>query len=117
MNPADTLITALRQHNGHANSPDLQARLGVSQSTVSRLLAPLLASGQVVKVGAARAQRYLLPRDVPGVGRHVLIHQVHPGASCKPLARFIRWSVAAFGWKKPTRPMVKAPFTPACPGS
>lgn len=29
-------------------------------------------------VGAARAQRYLLPRDVPGVGREVLIHQVLP---------------------------------------
>ena len=80
MNPSDTdsLMAALRRHNGHANSPELQARLGVSQPTVSRMLAPLLASGQVVKVGAARAQRYLLPRDVPGVGRHVPIHQVLP---------------------------------------
>jgi len=80
MNPPDTdsLLAALRRHNGHANSPELQARLGVSQPTVSRLLAPLLASGQVIKVGAARAQRYLLPRDVPGVGRQVLIHQVLP---------------------------------------
>lgn len=74
----NALIVALRAHNGHASSPELQARLGVSQPTVSRLLAPLLASGQVVKVGAARAQRYLLPRDVPGVGRQVLIHQVQP---------------------------------------
>ncbi len=74
----DPLIAALRRHNGHASSPELQARLGVSQPTVSRLLAPLLAAGQVVKVGAARAQRYLLPRDVPGVGRRVLIHQVLP---------------------------------------
>ena len=77
MNP-DALPAALRAHNGHASSPELQARLGVSQPTVSRLLAPLLASGLVVKVGAARAQRYLLPRDVPGVGRQVLIHQVLP---------------------------------------
>jgi hypothetical protein len=78
MNPPDTdlLMAALRRHNGHASSSELQVRLGVSQPTVSRLLAPLLASGQVVKVGAARAQGYLLPRDVPGVGRQVLIHQV-----------------------------------------
>lgn len=75
----DPVIAALQRHNGHASSPELQERLGVSQPTASRLLAPLLASGQVVKVGAARAQRYLLPRDVPGVGRHLFIHQVLPG--------------------------------------
>ena len=79
MNPADTLIAALRRHNGHASSPELQVQLGVSQPTMSRLLAPLLATGQVVKVGSARAHRYLLPREVPGVGRQVLIHQVQPG--------------------------------------
>jgi hypothetical protein len=78
MNAADALISALRRHNGHASSPELQSQLGVSQPTVSRLLAPLLASGLVVKVGAARAQRYLLPREVPGVGRQLLIHQVQP---------------------------------------
>lgn len=78
MNPTETLVTALRRRSGHASSPELQAQLGVSQPTVSRLLAPLLASAQVVKVGAARAQRYVLPRDVPGVGRQVLIHQVQP---------------------------------------
>ena len=78
MSSADTLITVLLRNSGHANSAELQARLGMSQPTVSRLLAPLLASGQVVKVGAARAQRYLLPRDVSGVGRQVLVHQVQP---------------------------------------
>jgi hypothetical protein len=76
MTHTNTLIAVLKSHHGHASSPELQARLGVSQPTVSRLLAPLLASGQVVKVGAARAQRYLLPRDVPGVGASLLIHQV-----------------------------------------
>lgn len=43
MSAAQTLIAALRQHNGHATSAELQARLGMSQPTVSRLLAPLLA--------------------------------------------------------------------------
>lgn len=78
MSSADTLITVLLRNSGHANSAELQTRLGMSQPSVSRLLAPLLASGQVVKVGAARAQRYLLPRDVSGVGRQVLVHQVQP---------------------------------------
>lgn len=78
MNPADALMAGLRSQDGHASARELQARLGVSQPTVSRLLAPLLASGQVVKVGAARAQRYLLPREVPGVGCQVPIHQVLP---------------------------------------
>lgn len=76
MSSADLLVTALMRNGGHASSVELQTRLGLSQPTVSRLLAPLLASGQVVKVGAARSQRYLLPRDIAGVGRQVPVHQV-----------------------------------------
>jgi hypothetical protein len=79
MSSTEAVIAALLRNSAHANSAELQMRLGISQPTVSRLLAPLLASGQVVKVGAARAQRYLLPRDVSGVGRQVLVHQVQPG--------------------------------------
>ncbi len=75
------LLASLRQMGGSASSPDLQARLGVSQPTVSRLLAPLLADGQVVAVGAARARRYLLLREVPGVGRQVPVHAVQPDGS------------------------------------
>ncbi|MGI9215403.1 MAG: type II toxin-antitoxin system HipA family toxin YjjJ [Hydrogenophaga sp.] len=70
------LLTAIRQLGGTATSPQLQARLGISQPSASRLLAPLLADGTLVAVGAARARRYLLPRDVPGVGRQVAIHAV-----------------------------------------
>lgn len=73
---AHALTAALWRLGGHASSAQLQQALGLSQPTVSRLLAPLLASGQVLKVGAARSQRYLLPRDVPGVGRQVPVHQV-----------------------------------------
>ena len=72
------LMAAFRQLGGTATGPQLQARLGISQPSVSRLLAPLLADGSVVAVGAARARRYLLPRDVPGVGRQVPIHAVQP---------------------------------------
>lgn len=75
---SSTLVSALHTLGGHASSSQLQQRLGISQPTASRLLAPLLASGQVVAVGAARARRYLLPREVDGVGRQVPIHAVQP---------------------------------------
>lgn len=75
------LLAALRRLGGAATSPQLQAQLGISQPSASRLLAPLLADGTLVAVGAARARRYLLPRDVPGVGRQVPIHAVQPGGA------------------------------------
>lgn len=79
-NPPD-LLTAIRQQGGTATSPQLQARLDISQPSASRLLAPLLADGTLVAVGSARARRYLLPREVPGVGRQVPIHAVQPGGA------------------------------------
>ncbi len=79
--PPRDLPPAMRQLGGTATSPELQARLGISQPTASRLLAPLLANGSLVAVGSARARRYLMPRDVPGVGRQVPIHSVQPDGS------------------------------------
>lgn len=79
--PPRDLPLAMRQLGGTATSPELQARLGISQPTASRLLAPLLADGSLVAVGSARARRYLMPRDVPGVGRQVPIHSVQPDGS------------------------------------
>lgn len=91
--PTDTrLLQALRSLGGQAGGAQLQQRLGISQPTLSRLLAPLLASGQLVAVGAARARCYLLPREVDGVGRQVPIHAVtpqgelHPFGTLHPLA-------------------------------
>lgn len=78
-NPTPTssdLLQALRSLGSHAGGTPLQQRLGISQPTLSRLMAPLVAGGDVVAVGAARARRYLLPREVDGVGRHVPIHAV-----------------------------------------
>lgn len=84
-NPTESgLLQALRSLGGHAGGTQLQQRLGVSQPTMSRLLAPLVAGGQVVAVGAARARRYLLPREVGGVGRQVPIHAVTPQGELKP---------------------------------
>ena len=80
MNPSpfrtDQLLQVLRRQQGVATSAELAAALGVSQPTVSRALAPLLQSGQVRKAGAARSQRYLLPRRVRDVGDEVLLMRV-----------------------------------------
>lgn len=78
------LLQALRNLGSHAGGAQLQQRLGISQPTLSRLLAPLVAGGQVVAVGAARARRYLLPREVEGVGRQVPIHAVTTDGELSP---------------------------------
>ena len=70
------ILQALRRQGGVISSAELQEQLGASQPTVSRALAPLIQAGQVQKVGAARSQRYVLPRAVPGVGREVPILRV-----------------------------------------
>ena len=77
-------LRSLRSLGGQAGGTQLQQRLGISQPTLSRLLAPLVAGGQVVAVGAARARRYLLPREVEGVGRQVPIHAVTPEGELHP---------------------------------
>jgi hypothetical protein len=115
MNTSAALISALRRHNGHVNSPELQALLGVSQPTVSRLLAPLLASGQVVKVGAARAQRYLLTRDVPGVGRQMLIHQVLPSGELQSFGTLYPLVGGGFWMEETDKAHGRSEFHPSLP--
>ncbi|MDZ4143849.1 MAG: type II toxin-antitoxin system HipA family toxin YjjJ [Burkholderiales bacterium] len=81
------VLQALRQHGGVASAAELQAALGVSQPTVSRALAPLVQSGQVHKVGAARSQRYVLPRAVAGVGATVPVMRVDAQGRPTPFGR------------------------------
>lgn len=89
-NPLATpVLQALRRQGGVLSSAQLQAQLGVSQPTVSRALAPLLQSGQVQKVGAARSQRYVLPRTVAGVGREVPVMRVDAQGRASPFARLV----------------------------
>ena len=59
-----SILQALRRQGGALSSAELQTALGVSQPTVSRALTPLIQAGEVQKVGAARKQRYVLPRTV-----------------------------------------------------
>ena len=83
----DHILQALRQRGGVATSAELQAALNTSQPTISRALAPLIQSGQVQKVGAARSQRYVLPRPVERVGREVPIMRVDSDGQTRPFAR------------------------------
>ena len=70
------IVQALRRHGGALSSAELQTQLRVSQPTMSRALAPLIRSGEVRKVGAARNQRYVLPRTVRDVGRSIQVMRV-----------------------------------------
>ena len=86
---ANPLLQALRQRGGVASSAELQKALGTSQPSMSRALAPLVQSGQVQKVGAARSQRYVLPRHVERVGREVPIMRVDAMGQVSPFARMV----------------------------
>ncbi len=83
------VLHALRRQGGVLSSAELQEQLGVSQPTVSRALAPLVQAGQVQKVGAARSQRYVLPRTVPGVGREVPVMRVNERGQASPFASLV----------------------------
>ena len=82
-------LQALRKQGGVASAVELQAALKVSQPTVSRALAPLIQSGQVIKVGAARQQRYVVPRTVAGVGQSVPVMRVDAHGQPSPFARMV----------------------------
>ena len=52
---------------GALTSAQLQETCGLSQASVSRALAPLLAAGEVLRVGRGRSQAYVMPRHIEGV--------------------------------------------------
>nr|WP_295782366.1 type II toxin-antitoxin system HipA family toxin YjjJ [Rhodoferax sp.] len=90
--PADltqTILQALMRQGGALSSAELQAQLGVSQPTVSRAMAPLIQSGAVQKVGAARKQRYVLPRTVRDVGRSIPVMRIDAQGQPSPFARLV----------------------------
>ena len=89
-------LQALRRQGGVLTSVELQELLGVSQPTVSRALASLIHTGQVQKVGAARSQRYVLPRHVPGVGSEVLVMHIDTQGRASPFARLVPLEGGAF---------------------
>ena len=86
---SQSIIQALMRQGGALGSAELQAQLGVSQPTVSRALAPLIQSGAVQKVGAARGQRYVLPRTVRDVGRSIPVVRIDAQGRPSPFARMV----------------------------
>lgn len=55
----EAVIRALA--DGARTRAEIQADLGVSQSTVSRVLADLVGGGRVATIGSGRGTRYRLP--------------------------------------------------------
>jgi DNA-binding HxlR family transcriptional regulator len=53
---------------GVASVSDLKATIGVSQSSLSRVLTELIRSGRVIQFGVTRGTRYGLRRTVAGIG-------------------------------------------------
>jgi hypothetical protein len=84
-----TILQAMMRQGGALSSAELQAQLGVSQPTVSRAMAPLIQSGEVQKVGAARKQRYVLPRTVRDVGRGIPVMRIDAQGQPSPFARMV----------------------------
>ena len=89
-------LQTLRRQGGVASSVDLQVALGVSQPTVSRAIKPLIQTGQLQKVGAARSARYVLTRAVPGVGAEVRVMRVGLQGQATPFARLLPLASGAF---------------------
>lgn len=70
---------------GLATSAELQAALGKSQPTVSRLLADL--APRVVALGRGRRARYALPRDILGLSGSQPLHWVDEAGHVRPWGR------------------------------
>lgn len=71
---AQRALLALHQR-GVLGSDELQALLGTSQPTVSRLMAGL--ASQVIVLGAGRSTRYAAPQPILGLGAQHPIARVH----------------------------------------
>lgn len=73
-------IEALLRRDGAVSAAAIAAALGVSQPTVSRLLAQ--AGERIVRIGRARAARYALAHDVARMGSHWPLYRI--GADARP---------------------------------
>ena len=66
-----------------------ERQLNAIADRLTATLAPLIHAGQVQKVGAARSQRYVLPRNVPGVGSEVRVMRIDTQGRPSPFARLV----------------------------
>jgi hypothetical protein len=67
-------LEALLTRNGLLRAADIARELGVSQPTVSRMLAD--AGARVVRIGRARAARYALAREIGRAGSHWPLYRI-----------------------------------------
>lgn len=89
---ANTVLEALNQ--GARSAADLGRALGVSQPTISRLLAPLLRGQQVLRIGATRSARYARVQLLPESGAdHWPIYRVDARGAPQPWGT-LYWLVA-----------------------
>lgn len=82
----DQLLAALRQA-GVASARSLGDRLGISQPTVSRLLAQ--AGDRVVRIGQARRSRYAVTRQVRGLGDRWPLYRIDTAGQPQQLGELI----------------------------
>jgi len=82
----DQLITALRRA-GVASARGLGDSLGISQPTVSRLLAQ--AGDRVVRIGQARRSRYAVTRQVRGLGERWPLYRIDAAGHPQQLGELI----------------------------
>jgi hypothetical protein len=78
------LVERLAQ--GPAASAEITQALGISQSTLSRLVRPLERSGRVVRLGATRGARYGLARAVASVGHSWPLYRIDEAGSPEAIA-------------------------------
>ncbi len=100
MATVDELLTVLRRRR-EARGGELTAALGVSQPTLSRLMAA--AGDRVCRMGRARATRYALTRSIPTLGTRLPVRRVdetgrvHPYGTIHLLAGGRHWLERADG--------------------
>ena len=80
--PLKNDVRRILLRSGSASARELCEALGTSQPTISRALANL--QGQLLKHGRARATRYSLRRDLPGIAAPVPVYEVARGPGSKP---------------------------------
>ncbi len=85
-NPFQGLVLeALRALGGSARRAELQLRLGApSPARLSRALTALRLAAAVRRAGVGRAQRYLLPRSIPGVGSEIPVVRIDAAGQATP---------------------------------
>lgn len=87
--PLTAAALAFVRSQGAATAAELQARLGASQPTVSRALAPLIQNADILKVGAARTQMYVAPREVARIGAEVPVTRIDEQGAAAPFGRLV----------------------------